>query len=319
MKQIVFFTTLFLIFFSDMEIIGQNEAIRQFANIRGIVFDICFSKDSTKLAIAQGNTINFYDFKTEKYLFSLKNGHTKSILSFDISPDDAYLVSGGQDDKVILWDVKTQSILKKLDYHQGVVTSVKFSPDQSKIASGSADNMVILYDIQSDKILFKFDTHKKDVGALAFSPSGEILASAGEDRVINIFNVRSGELISQLNEHKNFIRSIKFSPDGTRLVSGDDNSRLIIWKIDFEGKAKIIDDNNLFLGWISSVDIGDDSRSFLAGGLNGKYQLISFFSKTEYNIKSPVHKAIFIPDPSQIIKLAIATRGNGVLIIDMSK
>jgi len=62
------------------------------------------------------------------------------------------MISGGQDSSMILWDFRNGQILKKLKYHDGIITSVKFNPEHNLIASGSSDHKVIVYDLGIDKL-----------------------------------------------------------------------------------------------------------------------------------------------------------------------
>ena len=54
----------------------------------------------------------------------------------------AFVVSGSEDGEVWFWDVKTKTVLQRLEGHQGVVLGVDTHPNAPIIASGGADRTV---------------------------------------------------------------------------------------------------------------------------------------------------------------------------------
>ncbi len=315
--QAVFFLILFI---NSITLYAQKqEAVKIFGDKNAIVYDICFSKHGSILAVPQKNNINIYETSTQKLLCTLSGGHTKDILSLDISPDSTMLVSGGKDSLIILWNIKTQKIIQKLDYHKGVVTSVKFSPDQSLIASGSSDNTAILYNLPLNQTAFKLTKHTGDVSALAFDTSGKTLATASEDKTIMLWNTQTGELINELKEHKRFVRDIKFNSTSTRLISCDDNSELLIWKtIDYKN-IKLLQRINTGHNWLLSVDFNQDDNAHISAGTGGKVYLETNFGKESYNPDVIIHRVLFEPNNKSRLNFAVATRSKGVLFIDVSK
>jgi len=63
------------------------------------------------------------------------------------------------DDTIIIWDVKSGEILKRLEGHSEPVNSVSFSPDGGLLASGGGDKTIIIWDIKSGKILKRLEGH----------------------------------------------------------------------------------------------------------------------------------------------------------------
>ena len=65
-------------------------------------------------------------------------GHERSVLSVSYFPNGTQIVSGSQDNTILIWDSLTHAIIKgPLTGHSGPVTSVAYSSDGSLIISGS--------------------------------------------------------------------------------------------------------------------------------------------------------------------------------------
>ena len=95
---------------------------------KGRFFEIQYSPDGTRLAVASGIGIWIYDAETGEEL-DLLTGHTGPVNSVSFSPDGETLASGGHDRTVCLWDVNTGNLLHTLTGHTDTVLSVSFSPD----------------------------------------------------------------------------------------------------------------------------------------------------------------------------------------------
>ena len=86
---------------------------------KGKISELYFSPDITQVAIAGLVGIWLYDTATGQGI-ALFTGHTRKIIGIAFSPNGSILASGGADDTVRLWEVKTVSSL----VHWCVVYSV---------------------------------------------------------------------------------------------------------------------------------------------------------------------------------------------------
>lgn len=280
------------------------------------IYDICFTPKGGILAIADGNTIKAYSTNSQELVSEFKNGHKGQILTIDISKDSTLLVSGGKDSTIVIWDFINRKILKSLTYQKGIITSVKISPDQRYLASGGTDNLVYLYDLGKNEIVNKFEDHTDDITSVKFSPDGTILATASADHKINIYELKNSKLLTSLTGHKSWVREISFSGDSTKLISCGDDSRVITWDVTDINDICIVKNSKATSGWILSIAFNMDSKTYALGGINGKAIIKTQFGDFSTNIHAPINRIIFKPNEGPYLKIAIATRGNGVIFIE---
>jgi len=74
-------------------------------------------------------------------------GHSAPLNSIAFDPGGRFLISGGLDMTVRVWDLQTApgALYAELNGHSGSVTSVAFSPDGRTMISGSRDMTAILW------------------------------------------------------------------------------------------------------------------------------------------------------------------------------
>jgi len=280
------------------------------------IYDICFTINGGALGIADNNEIKVYATSSRNLLNEFKNGHRDRILSIDISMDSTLMVSGGKDSSIVVWDFITGAIIKTLNYHQGIITSVKISSDGRYIASGGSDKKIFLFDINADHLVYESSAHTRDLCAVTFSPDGKITAAAGGDRMISIYNSENGDLITSLTGHKNWVRDISFSQDATKLISCGDDGRVITWNLTDINNIYKSDEKKEAYNWLLSIDNMDDGKTYVTGGVNGIARIVGLYGAYKVRIGVPVTRLLFKPNSGSQAKIAIASGGKGVIMVD---
>jgi WD40 repeat protein len=80
-------------------------------------------------------------------------GHTDSVKSISLCPDERLIVSGSNDSTVCVWEVATGQEVRVLGGHMDVVLSVAWSHDGQYIVSASNDNTVRVWEADAQVCL----------------------------------------------------------------------------------------------------------------------------------------------------------------------
>ena len=107
------------------------------------------------LSCSWDGTIDIWNMSSNQIKNRLK-GHKGYVQSIAISPDSSLCASGGQEGKIMLWDLQEGKHLYSLEA-QDSVHSICFSPNRYWLCA-STDKYLLIWDLESKEIIDKIDT-----------------------------------------------------------------------------------------------------------------------------------------------------------------
>ncbi len=158
-------------------------------------------------------------------------GHASWITALAISPDGQVLVSGGLDDTLRLWSLRTGKQLQLLTGHTKPINTLVISPDNQFLLSGSDDDTIKCWDLLTGNLLGTLTGHMRDVNALAISADSKWLVSGSEDRSLKLWRLPTGELVKTLVGGQSMIKAIALSPSGRLVASAGLDNKISLWDL----------------------------------------------------------------------------------------
>lgn len=127
---------------------------------------------------------------------------------------------------------KGVKLVRALEGHVDIVSSVVFDATGRRLASGSHDGTVKLWDVSAGKLLDTLEARSESrVFSVAFDPSGGTLASAGFRCSPNLWETASGEVRSLSLPWDSVVNCVAFDPTGRTLATGDDEYSVKLWDV----------------------------------------------------------------------------------------
>jgi len=161
--------------------------------------------------------------------FKLK-GHTDDLRCFSLSPDGNYLLSGGDDKTLRLWDLKVGKCCRTISIHNKAITCNAITPDGNFAISGSLDCTISILDLSNGKCLHTLRGHEKGIKDLVITPDGKYLISACS-RCLILWDIPAGQQMNSFKVYSKNMNTIALSPDGKFLIAAGRDRRIDLWDI----------------------------------------------------------------------------------------
>jgi WD40 repeat protein len=190
-------------------------------------------------------------------------GHTAEVYSVAISADGRFVVSGGRDQTVRVWDRASGQLLHKLEGHSDWVRGVSISADGRWVVSGADDRTVRVWDRASGQLLHRLEGHTDWVNGVAISADGRFVVSAGVDHTVRVWDRASGQLLHRLEGHTDWVNGVSISADGRWVVSGGDDKTVRVWD---RASGQLLHRLKGHTAWVRGVAISADGRFVVSGG-----------------------------------------------------
>jgi WD40 repeat protein len=234
----------------------------------GYIMGLAFLTDSKKL-ISAGFDGNIKIWDVDSGICTKSWQSPTSIYRIALNPDGLILACASECGAVLLWDVTTGELLRKLLGHSASVMNVSFHPQRNMLASGSYDSAIRIWDLGTDECINILTGHSQIIFSLAFNALGTQLASSSFDTSIKIWDVETGLCLQTMQDHSRIVADVIFSPDDQMLISAGQDLTIRIWQKVQNTEwqcTKVLQghQNNLW-----SIDIDSIGKNIISGDLSG--------------------------------------------------
>jgi WD40 repeat protein len=147
-----------------------------------------------------------------------------SAPSAQFNDDGRFIVAGGTDGVVRVFDVRSREQVQSLAGHEGPVVGAAFSDDSDRIVSYGLDRTARVWDGITGTTVAVLRGHTSWVSGADFSPDGSRVVTSSADKAIRVWDAESGSLLAVERPHADTINSVAFNDDGTKILSASDDN-----------------------------------------------------------------------------------------------
>ncbi len=167
--------------------------------------------------------------------------HRRDVVHAEWSPDDARIVTAGEDGMAVVWDAATGQEIAALighgcnEYGFCKLYDAAWSPAGSRIVTTGLDGTARVWDAASGTEIVTFRRHGCDsigqceVTDAAWNRDGQRVATAGADTTARVWDPETGEELLVLSGHRNTVNRVAWSPDGQRILTASIDGDTKVW------------------------------------------------------------------------------------------
>ena len=161
-------------------------------------------------------------------------GHKQEVCGLRWNTEDGQLASGGNDNKLLVWEKVNEAPLWKFAEHTAAVKAIAWSPHQHALLAsggGTADRRIKFWNTATGERVQEMDTGSQ-VCNLAWSRnSNELVSTHGySQNQIVVWKYPSMTQVASLTGHTYRVLYLAMSPDGQTVVTGAGDETLRFWK-----------------------------------------------------------------------------------------
>ena len=201
-------------------------------------------------------------------------GYEKEICGMKWSADDKRLASGGDDNLLLIWDVRKEEPEKKFSSHTSAIKAIDWSTYKYGylISGGGTRDMTLkLWNINNMTLIDSINTSSQ-ICNIAFSKiSHEFITTHGyANNYIYVWDSRNMTIKATLKGHKQRVVYMALSPDSRKIVTGAGDETLRFWKaFGYE--------NQKYNFYNNDPDIKEDNVDFMNKNISKNKSVFSSF------------------------------------------
>lgn len=183
------------------------------------------------------------------------NGHRQEVCGLKWSPDNQYLASGGNDNRLYIWNQHSLNHMQSYTDHMAAVKAIAWSPHHHGLLAsggGTADRCIRFWNTLTGQPMQSVDTGSQ-VCNLAWSKhSSELVSTHGySQNQILVWKYPSLTQVAKLTGHSYRVLYLALSPDGEAIVTGAGDETLRFWNVFSKARNQI--ENKSVLNLFSSI------------------------------------------------------------------
>lgn len=254
-----------------------------------------FGGRRTLVTAAADNTVRLWNVAAGTQILKLDGTGRTAPLA--VSPDERWLVTGGEENEAKLWSItdllsfvqqspelqesSAPAPARLLTGHNGRVTAVTFSPSGNELLTCDANGRCRLQSVETGQLLWDVRHHTRRITGCEFTADGSQILTSSLDHTVGRIHAATGEELPNLIlGHDSPVSALALSPDGSRVLTvspGADAephlaAKLTLWETASARELAAVEVNGF---GVNGIAFGPDQTSALAVGTDNTVRVFT--------------------------------------------
>ncbi|PAV74445.1 hypothetical protein WR25_02435 [Diploscapter pachys] len=163
------------------------------------------------------------------------SAHRQEVCGLKWSPDKQLLASGGNDNQLLVWNIRRPDPIQTYTEHNAAVKALAWSPHHHGLlvsGGGTADRCLRFWNTLTGQPLQCIDTGSQVCNVAWSKHSSELVSTHGYSyNQVIIWKYPSLQPVTKLTGHQFRVLYLAMSPDGESIVTGAGDETLRFWHV----------------------------------------------------------------------------------------
>jgi len=182
----------------------KARCVNQGSVVQGVHPQCSLFTDEIILSGWSDGKIRAFRVDNNQQLWQIDNAHKNGVTAIALSHNNKFIVSGGQEGEVRVWEIRSRELISHLKEHTSKVTKVQIFADDIHLLTASRDKSILCWDLKNQKRISNQTLRMGGINCFAISPvdTNQFL-SVGQDRKITYWDIRKSQAQGSLESTPN--------------------------------------------------------------------------------------------------------------------
>jgi WD40 repeat protein len=258
------------------------------------VFPSClqFSIDAIVSGWSDGR-VRSHHSATGELLWEIRDAHQGGVTALRISNNMRFVVTGGEEGEVRVWELRARQMVSHLKEHAARVTRVALFSDDLHAVSVSKDRSMLCWDLRHDKRISAHTQRMGGINDVALNHDQTLVITCGQELTISFWDLREPYPVAQLQSpqqgmHADEGRCIAVAHSGALWATGGADGIVKLWTVQVD-RPLLLQDNVGHTAPVTGLSFTADDRQLVSVGEDGCIFVWNVFALDGSEEKQP-HK-----------------------------
>ncbi|CAM9394301.1 unnamed protein product, partial [Discosporangium mesarthrocarpum] len=238
------------------------------AAIRGAGDPLCMTLTQDLIVLGwEDGQIRTHDTDSGQPLWSIDNAHAKGVTSLAVSHNQRYIMSGGREGELRVWEMRSRDLVSHLKQHGQRVASLALYEDDIHAISVSRDRSLICWDLRGENQVSHHTQRMGGINAVVLSRDQTTVVTVGQEKRFTYWDLREHNPILDLSKlMDDEATSLAMSHSGQLFATGGTAMMVKLWAYE---KGELLAQGGGHSGVITGLSFSPDDKQLTSVGEDG--------------------------------------------------